>query len=826
MMSDYMRLLGTKLYANGYTVLPIIPGTKRPAIKAWEQRDITRSDVENWQSNGFGGYGVGIRTGGVVMFDIDAPTEVIADEIEGYLLLTLGAAPVRYGAYPKRGLLYRTEKPFSKITTREFDPPDREERHQSEVLGDGQQFVAFATHPDTKAPYKWMGKSPVNTPADKLTVITVEQAREAAARIEQIFLSHGLVPRSGRGVDVGPVDDDDLGSDPLSDVTLEALTKLVEQTPNEDVPYESTEVLAWLQMLMAIAHQTGKSEEGRALAYEWSSRSAKHDDAEFDKTWNSLEQKRQGRRPVTGRYIIKWAGLFEARQKPEIIVRQGHLDEIVDEAQRALSIAPIYRRGNRLVRPIVDEVDATWGRKTKVARLAQIESFNLLGWLSRAAIWKRFDKRAKKPMRIDPPGVIANMILAGDGEWPFPALKGVITTPTIRPDGSLLIEPGYDPATGLLLVSPPTLPAIPDEPTRDDAIRALRLLIRLLQEFPFIDEESRSVGLSILMTPVIRGAVPTAPMHVARAPASGTGKSYLIDVSSVIATGRLCPVIAAGHTQDETDKRLGAALLTGQPIVAIDNVNGQLGGDLLCQAISQTAPQIRILGTSDMPTIESRASIFATGNNIIIVGDLVRRTIRAALDANRERPDERHFTTDPIDTVLVDLGRFVAAILTIVKAYIVSGSPSQGLKPMVGFEAWSKLVRSALVWLDQADPRETQEMTRAEDPRRQMLRQFVFAWRDAIGFGEENALTTAEIINRAEMSLADGSDTNAARLYEALENIGGRSGNKILGSISIMAVAKWLSTYKDTVVEHYKIKNLWDKSRESNKWFLDDLWDL
>ena len=265
-------------------------------------------------------------------------------------------------------------------------------------------------------------------------------------------------------------------------------------------------------------------------------------------------------------------------------------------------------------------------------------------------------------------------------------------------------------------MSPPTLPAIPDEPTRDDAIRALRLLIRLLQEFPFIDEESRSVGLSILMTPVIRGAVPTAPMHVARAPTSGTGKSYLIDVSSVIATGRLCPVIAAGHTQDETDKRLGAALLTGQPIVAIDNVNGQLGGDLLCQAISQTAPQIRILGTSDMPTIESRASIFATGNNIIIVGDLVRRTIRAALDANRERPDERHFTTDPIDTVLVDRGRFVAAILTIVKAYIVAGSPSQGLKPMVGFEAWSKLVRSALVWLDQAAPRETQEMTREEEP--------------------------------------------------------------------------------------------------------------
>ena len=78
------------------------------------------------------------------------------------------------------------------------------------------------------------------------------------------------------------------------------------------------------------------------------------------------------------------------------------------------------------------------------------------------------------------------------------------------------------------------MPPIPDKPSRDDALRALRLLLGLLHEFPFVNEESRSVALSMLMTPVLRGAIPNAPLHVARAPVAGTGKSYLVDVSSAI----------------------------------------------------------------------------------------------------------------------------------------------------------------------------------------------------------------------------------------------------------------------------------------------------
>jgi len=63
-------------------------------------------------------------------------------------------------------------------------------------------------------------------------------------------------------------------------------------------------------------------------------------------------------------------------------------------------------------------------------------------------------------------------------EWDeLPKLTSVITAPCLRPDGTLLDESGYDPATGLYL-DPEGLavPALPEHPTDAD-INAARTLI-------------------------------------------------------------------------------------------------------------------------------------------------------------------------------------------------------------------------------------------------------------------------------------------------------------------------------------------------------------
>ena len=102
----------------------------------------------------------------------------------------------------------------------------------------------------------------------------------------------------------------------------------------------------------------------------------------------------------------------------------------------------------------------------------------------------------------------------------------------------------------------------------------------------------RSVALSGLLTALVRGALPTAPVLLVHADTPGTGKSYLIDLIATIATGRLCPVITASKSAEETEKRIGTLLLSGTPIVSLDNCTHDLGGELLCQLTERPVVKI------------------------------------------------------------------------------------------------------------------------------------------------------------------------------------------------------------------------------------------
>jgi hypothetical protein len=426
-----------------------------------------------------------------------------------------------------------------------------------------------------------------------------------------------------------------------------------------------------------------------------------------------------------------------ADQLPMIQVKDGELSLLATSAEEMLIAAgtPLYQRGGTLVRPIIETVDASRGRKTKVAQLKVLDSVYTRDLMSRHAVWMKWDGRAKRLVRTNAPMEIASMMLARAGDWTFPAIAGVISTPTMRPDGSLLTEPGYDESTRLLLVEPPPLPPIPDRPTRDDAIAALKLLEGLLKGFPFVDDVARACALSAIVTPVVRGAFPVAPLHASRAPTAGSGKSFLWDVVAAIAIGQLMPVMSTGADETEMEKRLGTAMMTGQPLISIDNISKELGGDALCQIIERPVVEIRILGRSERVRIEARGTtLFATGNNFVIVGDVCRRIIITNLDPEMERPELRQFKFDPVELVLNDRGKYIAAALTICRAYIVAGKPDCAPR-LASFEGWSDAVRSSLIWLGKADPVKSMENARAEDPERLELNAMMEGWGAAIGVG-------------------------------------------------------------------------------------------
>jgi hypothetical protein len=252
--------------------------------------------------------------------------------------------------------------------------------------------------------------------------------------------------------------------------------------------------------------------------------------------------------------------------RPVIRFVPGDLHKVVDRAEQALIDADLglYQRGPLIVRPGCVRVTVAEQRDIPAQRILEVEDHAIAEAMTQAAAWERFDARSGRWMPIDAPLKVATTYRQRAGRWRLPVLVGPINAPTLRPDGSILGAAGYDRGTGLVLdMQDVRFPAIADRPSRGDALAALRVLEELVSTFPFVGEASRAVALSTVLTACIRRSLPTAPLHAFTAPAAGSGKSMLVDLASVIATGREAGVISQGKTEEELEKRLGALLLAG-----------------------------------------------------------------------------------------------------------------------------------------------------------------------------------------------------------------------------------------------------------------------
>ncbi|MGO4835143.1 hypothetical protein AB4144_23095, partial [Rhizobiaceae sp. 2RAB30] len=268
----------------------------------------------------------------------------------------------------------------------------------------------------------------------------------------------------------------------------------------------------------------------------------------------------------------------------------------------------------------------------------------LVETLTRHASFRKYDGRSEKFVSCDCPPEVARMTLdrKGDG-WTIPRLKAVISAPTLRPNGTVLCDPGYDEETGLILASGRLWRQTPEKATKRDALDALDVLIEPIDLLPFVDNSDRAAAVALLISAVLRPALKTVPMFAVTAPAAGTGKSLTIDIAAIMATGRPAAVVTPTHDEAELEKRIGASALAGDQIISIDNVSHILRSDMLCQMLTQDAVKVRVLGQSKEVRIPSTSLICCTGNNLSVFGDLNRRTIRIRLDAKQDRPEERSF---------------------------------------------------------------------------------------------------------------------------------------------------------------------------------------
>ena len=403
---------------------------------------------------------------------------------------------------------------------------------------------------------------------------------------------------------------------------------------------------------------------------------------------------------------------------PQIRVVAGEIPRVVAEAEAALLAykMEIYQRGGLMVRPVLTKFAASDNREDQGWQLTPVTRPYLVDVLTCAARFWKFNARSKAWLPVDAPDKVAETYLARRGRWKLPVLTGIVHTPFLRADSSICEASGYDAVSGLpFKPEGENFPPIPPQPTKADAVTALGQLDTLIQTFPFVTNADRSVALSAILTTLDRRSMATAPLHAFSSPAAGTGKSLLVDCCSVLATGRLMPVIAQGKTEEELEKRLGAALLAGDTAVSIDNCDHTLEGSFLCQALTQHRLNIRILGQSRNVETPVNATLFATGNNLVLAGDLTRRALRCAMDAKCERPELRSFNVNAVEAARQQRGGLVAAALTVLRAWHVAGD-RLNLSTFGSFEEWSHRIRAPLVWLGKVDPCETLAEIRENDP--------------------------------------------------------------------------------------------------------------
>jgi hypothetical protein len=411
----------------------------------------------------------------------------------------------------------------------------------------------------------------------------------------------------------------------------------------------------------------------------------------FDpKTEYAHERKREQEARSQTETLAKTTGL------PTIDLSSGQLRDVVEEVIEAINAVNIagktdpllYVRGDRLAR-IVSDSD----KRFKPA-LVPVEAMPEI--MSRAANFVRGNESGY--IDVFPPETLARAIVHR-GHWPFPILRGVVEIPVLRKDGSILDNPGYDPASELYYHPTGSIPKIPDIPTRRDAETAAGFLLDVLSDFPFQDEASRDNAVGLLLTVVVKEIVGLAPMALIDAPTKGTGKTRLAQIISIVSSGHELPLSPEVRDEEEWRKQITSLLIADRPIVIIDNVDRMLCSSQLAAVLTTSEWSDRLLGRSEVLHLHSRAIWIATGNNIRLGGDIARRAYWIRLNSNLSKPwmrDSRSFKRELPVWAISHRSEMVAALLTIARAWFLDGKPKWTGQPLGSYETWSRTVGGIL----------------------------------------------------------------------------------------------------------------------------------
>jgi hypothetical protein len=471
---------------------------------------------------------------------------------------------------------------------------------------------------------------------------------------------------------------------------------------------------------------------------------------------------------------------------PDVLITRDAAD-VVDAAVRALAgDESLYQRGGFLTRVVRDTSPAAGEdgiRRPFSPRIDRLPRATLLERLTTVANWWKEGKEGKYKRALPPDWCVKAVDARGEYRG-IRHLEGVTEYPVLRPDGTLLVRPGYDPATGLLFEPNGVHGRLRESPRLADARRAAAVLLDVVGDFPFLADVHRAAWLVALLTPLARFAFPgPAPLFLTDANVPAAGKGLLLDCIARIITGERFTVATYTQDEDELRKRITSLALAGDRLVLFDNLAGGFGGPVLDAALTASSWTDRLLGGNRMTALPLYTTWYATGNNVRIAGDTARRTCHIRLESPEERPERRDDFKRPhlLAWLGENRGPLLVAALTILRGYCVAGRPDMKLPAWGSYEGWSSLVRQAVVWAGQRDPGETRLLLKeSADTVAGCMAALLRCWTlmDSDGHG----LLTAEVLHTLYKSPPAPVPDWHAEMKDALESLLGKPDTRGLGN--------------------------------------------
>jgi hypothetical protein len=188
----------------GYFSVPIKPGFKAPLLDDWQaghapDHYLPHVNPENGTVTDCRRWGTGILTVTCPAVDLDIRDHELVRVLIELAGDMLGPSPFRVGAPPKALLPFSTSAPFDKMTGRWFALPGDDwtaasySAHRIEIMGDGQQFVAYAKHPRGTF-YRWRRGEPMDTHLIDLPEIEQASAKRFLWAAQMVIRDLRAVP--------------------------------------------------------------------------------------------------------------------------------------------------------------------------------------------------------------------------------------------------------------------------------------------------------------------------------------------------------------------------------------------------------------------------------------------------------------------------------------------------------------------------------------------------------------------------------------------------------------------------------------------------------